>query len=224
MSQFTPRFEDIRLILSIQGYQLNNQFIVREVGYWSPKLCGVIQFNTKLNLTRLDTFSIKNIHILENEIHGIKLKKIAENGMASSEVGSILKCLYQVTKIEGSRADYIGILREEKVSSILFKAGLGKYVLELEDLQILNKSNTSMPSFGDFKYIIGTEISKYKPCSLHEPLRTSETPICARAKAEIVANHLQQINAQQQQQPKPIMYQNHGNQDLYSYIVQQTTV
>ena len=223
MSQFKPRFEDIRVIFSIQGYQLNNQFVVREVGYWSPKINGVIQFNTKISASRLDTFSIKNIHIFENEFHGIKLKKFVENGMASSDVGSVLKCLYQVTKSEGSVADYIGIIREEMISSILYKAGLGKYVIELEDLITLTKSNTTLPSFNDLKYIIGTEINKYKPCSLHDSLRTSETPVCSRAKAEIIGNHLQQINAQQQQ-PKPIMMQNTNNQEVYSYIVQQTSV
>lgn len=221
MSQFKPRFEDIRVIFSVQGYQLNNQFVVREVGYWSPKMSGVIQFNTKISASRLDTFSVKNIHISENEIHGIRLKKFIDNGMASSEVGSVLRCLYQMVKMEGSVADYIGIIREENISSILYKAGLGKYVIELEDLIAIAKSNATLPSFNDIKYVIGTEMNKYKPCSLHDSLRTSETPVCSRAKAEIIANHIQQVTAQQQ--PKPIILQSHDNQEVFSYIVHQAT-
>jgi hypothetical protein len=223
MSQFKPRFEDIRVIFSIQGYQLSNQFVVREVGYWSPKINGVIQFNTKISASRLDTFSIKNIHILENEFHGIRLKKFIENAMASSDVASVLKCLYQVTKTEGSVADYIGIIRDEKISSIVYKAGLGKYIIELEDMFNFDKPNTTLPNYCNLKYIIGTEMSKYKPCSLHDSLRTSETPICARAKAEIIANYLQQMNAQQQH-PKPIIIQSQDSQEVFSYIVQQASV
>lgn len=216
MAFFNARFEDFRLILSIQGYQLNNQFIVREVGYWSPNLSGIIQFNCKISASRLDTFSAKNIHITENECHGIKVKKVVENGMASSDISSVIKCLYQITKIEGSIGDYIGIIREENVAPIIYKAGLGKHAVELDDLEILLKNNTTLPTFGDIKYMVGSDRQKYKPCSLHEILRTQEIPVCAKAKAEIIANHLQQLNAQQQKQ---VLLQGQSN-DLYSIILQ----
>ena len=230
MAFFNARFEDIRLTLSIQGYQLNNQFIVREVGYWSPKISGVIQFNCKISASRLDTFSAKNIHIAENECHGIKVKKTVENAMASSDVSSVIKCLYQVTKIDGGVGDYIGIIREENIAPIIYKAGLGKHVVELDDLQILAKNNTTLPSFSDIKYIINSDSTKYKPCSLHDNLRTPEIPVCARIKAEIIANHLKQLNAQQQQQHQqqhqqqtPIQIQAQSQQDLYSLILQQNS-
>ena len=115
MAFFNARFEDFRLILSIQGYQ----FIVREVGYWSPNLSGIIQFNCKISASRLDTFSAKNIHITENECHGIKVKKVVENGMASSDISSVFKCLYQITKIEGS----IGVL-ESSEKKILLRSSI----------------------------------------------------------------------------------------------------
>ena len=219
MAFFNARFEDFRLILSIQGYQLNNHFIVREVGYWSPKISGVIQFNCKISSSRLDTFSAKNIHICENEVHGIKVKKVVENGMASSDISSVIKCLYQMTKINGSIGDYIGIIREENICPIIYKAGLGKHVVELDELQILIKNNTTLPTFGDIKYMVSVDPTKYKPCSLHEILRTQEVPVCAKAKAEIIANHLQQLNAQQQ---KPVLIQGQST-DLYSIILQQNS-
>ena len=234
MAFFNANFADFRLILSIQGYQLNNSFIVREVGYWSPKINGVIQFNCKISASRLDTFSVKNIHISENECHGIKVKKVIENGMASSDISSVIKCLYQITRLEGSVGDYIGILREENIAPIVFRAGLGKHVVELDDLQILTKNNTILPTFGDIKYMISSDPTKYKPCSLHEILRTQEIPVCARAKVEIIANHLKQLqnsnnSVHQQQQAKhqhPInaqgqQHQQQSNEQLYSIILQQ---
>ena len=217
MAFFDARFEDFRLILSIQGYQLNNQFIVREVGYWSPKISGVVQFNCKISASRLDTISAKNIHITENECHGIKVKKVIENGMASSDISSVIKCLYQITKIDGSVGEYIGIIREENVSSIIYKAGLGKHAVELDELKILIKNNTTLPTFGDIKYMVSADPNKYKPCSLHEILRTQEIPVCAKAKVEILANYLQQLNNQQQKQ---VLVQGQSN-DMYSIILQQ---
>ena len=103
----------------------------------------------------------------------IKVKKVVENGMASSDISSVIKCLYQITKIEGSIGDYIGIIREENVAPIIYKAGLGKHAVELDDLEILLKNNTTLPTFGDIKYMVGSDRQKYKPCSLHEILRNS---------------------------------------------------
>ena len=125
--------------------------------------------------------------------------------------------MYQITKIDGSIGDYIGIIREENVAPIIYKAGLGKHAVELDDLEILLKNNTTLPTFGDIKYMVGSDRQKYKPCSLHEILRTQEIPVCAKAKAEIIANHLQQLNAQQQKQ---VLLQGQSN-DLYSIILQQ---
>ena len=217
MAFFNARLNDIRLILSIQGYQLNNSFIVREVGYWCPKLSGVIQFNCKISQSRLDILSAQNIHISESECHGIKLKKVVKNGMASSDISSVIKCLYQATKIEGSAAEYIGILKEENVCPIIFKAGLGEYIIELDDLQLLHDNNSSLPSFGDIKFMVGTDPTRYRPCSLHENLRTSEVGVCARAKVEIIANHLKQLN--EQSQVKPVLSQGQTN-ELFSIILQ----
>ena len=68
--------------------------------------------------------------------------------MASSDISSVIKCLYQITKIEGSIGDYIGIIREGNVSPIIYKAGLGKHAVELDDLDYLLKNNTTLPTFG----------------------------------------------------------------------------
>ena len=76
MAFFNARFEDFRLILSIQGYQLNNQFIVREVGYWSPNLSGIIQFNCKISASRLDTLVLKTYTSPKTNVMGLKSRKL----------------------------------------------------------------------------------------------------------------------------------------------------
>ena len=93
MAFFNAKFDDIRMFLSIQGYQLNHQYIIREIRFWSQKITGVIPFNCKLNLTQIDSTSEKNIHIAENEYHGIRLRKILPNALPSSDASAVIKCL-----------------------------------------------------------------------------------------------------------------------------------
>ena len=194
------KFEDIRMILSIQGYQLNHQFIIREIGFWSPRISGVIPFNCKLNMVNVDSFSTKNIFIAENKIHGIKLKSRFENALPNSEASSVLRTLYHITKNEDYAADYIGILKDENISSVVFKSGLGKYVIELDQLDIITKSQSNLPTLHDFKFIIGTELNKYKPCYIHDMLRNNDIGVCSRVKVEIIANHFKQLKKQQEQE------------------------
>ena len=132
MAFFNAKFDDIRMFLSIQGYQLNNQYIIREIGFWSQKINGVIPFNCKLNFTQIDSTSEKNIHIAENEYHGIRLRKILSNALPSSDASAVIKCLYHLTKRDDYDADYIGICKEENIAPIIFKAGLGKFILEID--------------------------------------------------------------------------------------------
>ena len=193
------KFQDVRLILSVQGYELNNQYIIRELGYWYPLQSGVIPFNCKLNVSNLDSFSQKNIHIAESEFHGIKLKKKIENGLPASEACAAIRTLYHVSKRDDYAADYIGILNDEKIpSKLVFNSGLGKYAIILDELECLTETNSTLPTIHDFKYIIGTELNKYIPCGIHENLRNNETPLCARTKVEIVANHFKLLKKQQQ--------------------------
>ena len=206
-------FDEIRLILSIQGYQLNHQFIIREIGFWSHRIMGVIPFNCKLNLTNVDSFSRKNIYMAETEIHGITLNNRIDNALPASEASSVIKTLYHLTNRDDSTAEYIGILKDENISALVYKSGLGKYLVELDNLELVSKCNAVLPTLHDFKFIIGTEFTKYRPCPIHNKLRGKAAPLCSRVKVEIVANYFQQMLKQQQQ--------NQGQQNLSPFQQQQ---
>ena len=203
MANFTAKFDDIRLIVCVQGYQLNYQYIVREIGFWSRSISGVIPFNCKVNKSHLDQLSAKNIHIAVNEIHGIKQKKIVENALPSSDVSAVLKCLFQITKRDSYDAGYIGVCRDENVTSLFFKAGLGNYIYELDNLDIFQtvsnnnqnnlKNKLSFPTLLDIKFIVSSDPKKYGYCELHDRLRNNEFPVCARTKAEIISTYMQQL-------------------------------
>ena len=181
MAFFNAKFDDIRLIVCVQGYQLNYQYIVREIGFWSRAISGIIPFNCKVNKSHLDNSSSQNIHIAVNEVHGIKQKKFIENGLPSPDVCSVLKCLFQITKRNNYDSGYIGICKDENITLLFFKAGLGNYIFELDKLDIFQTvgQNNNLPTISDIKYIIASDPKKYSYCDLHERLRNNDFPICA---------------------------------------------
>ena len=111
MASSNVEFSDIKIILCVQGYSLDYQFILREIGFWTNNFSGSIPFNCKINKNQLDIKNQKTIFALEEDIHGIKTKKPVENGLSLSETKTVLKTLYNLSNNTNSK--YIGICREK---------------------------------------------------------------------------------------------------------------
>jgi hypothetical protein len=180
-------FNDIRLIICVQGYSLVNQFVVREIGFWTRGFSGSVPFNCKINKNQLDVKTQKTIFALEEEIHGIKLKKHVENGLTLSDTKTVLRTLYHMADNGGGK--YIGICRDENVSGLLYKAGLGSYVFEMDFLTCFHNSMDHCPSNKDLQAILKNDPNKYVICSIHDRLRNNEFPICGKVKAEYIAEY-----------------------------------
>lgn len=187
MSSFNIDFSDIRIILCVQGYHLDYQFIVREIGFWCKDKSGSIPFNCKVNKNQLDCTNQQIITHSEEEIHGIKLKKNFEFGLALSEVRAVLRTLYHINS--GSDAKYIGIIGDDIMKGLLFKAGLGSYVIDVNYLNVFKQTNTRCPTNEMIITHIKLNPEKYSFCTIHERLKNNESPICARIKAEFIANY-----------------------------------
>ena len=187
MAALNLSFDDIRIIFCVQGYSLDFQFIPREIGFWCNGFSGSIPFNCNIKKNQLDIRNQNIIHVLENEIHGIKLKKFSENGLSLSESKAVLKTLYQIGG--NTKAKYIGICRDENINGLLFKSGLGKYVVELDFLNIFKKPGEICPSNQDLKLAMKNDPNKYQICEMHEKLWNEEQPLCAKVKAEFVADY-----------------------------------
>ena len=184
MATHSVNLNDIRIIICTQGYSLDYQFIVREIGFCSKYQSGVIPFNCKVNTKELDIKNQRNIYLLEDEIHGIKVKKNFDLGLAQSDYKSVLRTLYHSAKSPENDAKYIGIVRDQYIFGLLYRSGLGHLVIDLDTLSAFNEIN-KCPSNGDLRIAMKNDI-KYSQCYLHEQLRISEIPICAKAKAEYV--------------------------------------
>jgi|SRR5882757_2223562 len=187
MASLNTNLSDIRIIICVQGYNLDYQFVLREIGFWTPYFSGSIPFNCKINLTNLDVKSLKNINVLEDNIHGIKVKKNFDCGLAISDSKSVLRCLYQMTSWTGG-GNRIGICRDVNINGLLHKAGLGGYVVELDDLSMFRNTEDKVPSNKDLQDFLKNNPIKYTICSMHESLRCDDYPLCAKVKAEYLAD------------------------------------
>lgn len=193
MSSVNFDFSDIRIVLCVQGYPLDYQFIVREIGFWYNGISGCIPFNCKINVNQLDTENRNIISQCEEEINGIRLKKTTEGGLALSETKAVLRTLYQMNNM--SQAKLIGICGDDNIKGLLFKAGLGSYVKDLNYLEDLKKKNTKLPSNEEIRSNIKQNSKVFKFCNLHDHLlRNNETPLCSKVKAEYIANYCLQLN------------------------------
>lgn len=188
MASYRAEFNDIQIILCAQGYSLHHQFIIRELGYWSRTINGMIPFNCKLNNNLLDITNKSIIHYLENQIHGIKAEKKFDHAVSSGEFISVLRTLYHVTKSYDSNHHFIGICRDENIKNLLFKAGLGEYVFDLDNLNVFREKLIKCPSNKELTSIIKSQPDRYKICFMHDKLNNDEIPVCAKVKSTIIAD------------------------------------
>ena len=189
MASANISFEDIRIIFCVQGYNLDYKFVLREIGFWTNGFCGSVPFNCKINKNQLDVQTKKTIEYLEDEIHGIKMKKIVENGLTSSESKAVLRALYHMNT--NQKAKRIGICRDENINGLLHNAGLGSFVINLDDLIMFQNSIDKCPSNNDLRLTMKNNPNKYQICDIHERLRNNEFPICAKVKAEYIGDFCQ---------------------------------
>ena len=188
-------FNDVKLILCVQGYPLDFQYVVREIGFWSNGFSGSIPFNVKLNKNHLDVKNQRTVSICEEELNGIKLKRNFENALAASDIKPVLKTLFQLNSNNNSK--YIGILRDEPLDGLLYKSGLGPYVTYLDSVNVLKNSNASLPTNENFRQYLKKNTDAYLICPIHDRLRINEFPICAKSKAEFLADFLKSLGKNQ---------------------------
>lgn len=187
MSSLNFSFSDIRIILCVQGYPLDYQYIVREIGFWCNGQSGSIPFNCKINANQLDTKNHSIISHSVEEINGIRLKKTTEAGLALSETKAVLRTLYH---LNNSPAKLIGICADDNLNGLLFKAGLGSYVKDLNNMDIFKQSNSVLPTNETIRNTVKQKLDDYKVCSLHDHLlKNNNFPLCAKVKAQFIANY-----------------------------------
>lgn len=192
MSSLCVDFSDIKLIICVQGYPLTTNYVIREIGFWSKDISGSIPFNVKINKDKLDIKSQQIISNAEETIHGMKMKKSFDFGIAGSEFKAVLKTLFNMVN-DNLKGGFIGVQPGDRIIGYLHASGLGNYVTDLDYLNVIQKANLKCPDDEMIRNVIKQHPEKFKVCSLHESLNINEPPLCAKVKAEIIANYCQSI-------------------------------
>jgi len=187
-------FEDIRIILCVQGYSINSKYVVREIGFWSREKSGVIPFTSKISFNKLSNEEKMSVNYLVNVHHGIPLNKQVNYGLMNQEAAATIKTLYHSFKNEKNdrERNYIGICDDMNIYHLLNIAGLGYLVVNLKNLY--EKPENSIPSNNDILKMKEFGQCCLKPCELHENLPNEKIPFCARAKAIILADWCKNMN------------------------------
>ena len=92
-------------------------------------------------------------------------------------------------------ADKIGICRDVNINGLLHKAGLGKYVVDLDDLEMFKNTSNKVPSNKDLQVFMKSYPQKYTICGIHDRLKSEDIPICAKVKAEFLADYCMKYKA-----------------------------
>jgi hypothetical protein len=175
-------FENIRLIICTEGYHINYEFVPREIGFWSRNQFGVIPFSCRINCDKLKPLDKNKYKLVVTNRHGISCDKLVENSLTKSEMKAVLKSLYHSTYFNES-AKYIGVSRYSDAINLLYLAGLGDYVVELENMPNFFKDGLAFPSL-----IESNQENDLHICSLHDNLTTGRKPVCAGVVAKLLGD------------------------------------
>jgi hypothetical protein len=180
-------FEDIRLILCVHGYTLENKFICREIGYWSRNGSGVIPFSCRVNPNRLNSKDRTTLRYLTKNFHGIDIRKQLEIGLLQNEIRSVIRTLYLMSDDDNNRK-YIGICRDINVFTLCCSSGFQYLTINLENMNNIS-SESRVPTNDDLLNLMENKYNPYKICKIHNNLDNGKPVLCAGTKAKFLADY-----------------------------------
>jgi frataxin-like iron-binding protein CyaY len=171
-------FNEIRVVFTVEGFYVENNFVIKELGYKSKDLNGSIFFNTDSKL--LNKKDKNTSYFLSNFVHGINFYKNNEHWISSKDYSSVIKTIYQLTEDKNDKnKKYIGYSNDINVLTLLHNSGLDKISVNLkqvfEDIPTIKKIKL-LPAYG---------FGSYAPCHMHD--RSTEYKFqCAKVKSLIL--------------------------------------
>jgi hypothetical protein len=174
------KFNQIRLIVGCEGFEINNEFIPKEIGFATENNFGVIKFRFE-NQKLLSYLNRKKNLYLINEHHGIHLNKNENFWPNYSHATSIIQSLYQTTESrQNPEKIYIAYNNDIHIRTLIHKAGLDLYCININDLFC-----TPLPSLTSQKFKKSYNAGIYKICDLHE-FNLKNNFQCARSKVKLL--------------------------------------
>ena len=185
-------FRDIRLVLYSEGYKIEDDFVPREIGYWSRNFNGSIPIRYRLNTKKFNEFDKKFNQNLIDYHHGINFDNKSEYALVRSDIKGIILTLYNMSKSNKyPRRKYIGVVNSINITSMLGYCGLGNLVVDLSkliwfrDIDLCDLEKCINYYRDTFKL----NPIAYNICELHSALKNYEKPMCAGAFAKMIGDY-----------------------------------
>jgi len=155
------KYEDIRVIMTCEGYKTSHGFIVKEISYKSSTLSGSIGLNYyNKNFTSKDE---EQNNFLFSNLHGIDINKNNFTWPNNEDVSAVIKSIYLLCENENDLNNkvYIGYNNDLNILSLLHQAGLDCISVNLVSIF------KNIPTIKSLKNNDSYGFGHYKPCKLH---------------------------------------------------------
>ena len=175
-------FDDVRVVICLNGFSIENQFQIAELGFWSRNIKGVLPFKSTKAWTKLNHIDKITANYLTKEYHGIELSKMKDQeALNQNDIYGAIRAIYHLCDDGNENRKLIGYMGNQVLLDVLGKMGIGNYLVKIQD--IVPSVSFSMENIRkDEKY--GRR--EFSICNLHNDLDSGLTPNCARA----IANYL----------------------------------
>jgi hypothetical protein len=179
MNKNNATFEQIRVIIGVEGFLINNRFIPKEIGFCSEKLSSSIGLNF-YNNERLNQEDIKKSNFLYKFHHGLDIYRNCINWPKHSDFESVIKTIYNLTEDKTHpQKIYIAYNNDPNIRSLLHKSGLDHLAVNL-----YNRFD-ELPSMKTIKFLPYYGWGVYTQCDLHDRHPYAKIQ-CAKTKCNIL--------------------------------------
>ena len=121
-------FDEIRLILSANGFYVDGNFEILELGFWSRKCCGIIPFKTSKKFKSLSINDKNSALYYTKFFHGMDYEQKASNALNQNEIISTIKALYNLCG-DNTMQKMIGYINDSSIWHYIGSADLGDFVI-----------------------------------------------------------------------------------------------
>ena len=176
-------FDDIRVIFCLNGFYIDEEFQVMEIGFWSRKVSGTIPFFSTKCFSKLKPKDKMSVKYLTNLHHGIDLTSKFDKALSQADVVACLKSIYQISSDDNDSRVYIGYMNDNFFLNIAGKAGLGNLIVNIDKMYDEHAPSNDV-IMKDKNYGKGD----YTLCLSHKKLENNQEPHCAGVKAKYLAD------------------------------------
>ena len=181
-------FDDLRLIVCINGFTLDESYQIVELGFWSRKISGVIPFKSTKVWSKLNHMDKLTVNYLTNEYHGIELSKLKnQDALHQSDIFGAIRSIYHLCDDGVENRKLIGYLGNSWILDTFGKIGIGNYLVKLQEMF----PNCEKFSIDNIRKDESYGTKDFAICGMHGDLNSGLMPNCARAISNYLADYCQ---------------------------------